>query len=382
MRFFRRLSLLLLLGGVIAFGFNNCGQPGSIELTGSAIQESQSVVDEGIDEEEIDPPGTPITPGNPQPPIGPISYVTKTTTVEVSENENRQVDVLIVIDNSGSMSFEQKNMADRFSDFTSQLTGLDWRLAIVTTDVSSDNNLKDGRLIKFSDMNNATFLDAKMDVQKVKAAFAKAIQRSEVGSSREQGIAASYRAVERSQESNSSISLPNKNFFRSTAILNIIVITDSNETPPKSGATIRNSPEELLKKIKSVWQQKTVVFHSIIVQSSDSKCLSINGNEKYGVSYEKASELTNGIVGSVCDNDYSQQLSLMGQVTRNSVNTITLECAPEDADQNGSVDLEIKNPSGQIIDRGFILKGAQIVFDQNLPLGKTTATYKCVANGS
>src|SRR4051812_11539371 len=43
------------------------------------------------------------------------------------------VDILIIDDNSGSMSPEQAKMATRFPDFLNSITHLDYRIAITTT---------------------------------------------------------------------------------------------------------------------------------------------------------------------------------------------------------------------------------------------------------
>ena len=47
------------------------------------------------------------------------------------------VDILIVDDNSGSMSPEQAQMAGRFPNFLQSLANLDYHIAITTTDVSA-----------------------------------------------------------------------------------------------------------------------------------------------------------------------------------------------------------------------------------------------------
>lgn len=94
--------------------------------------------------------------------------------VRVTENGTKQVeytvkatggkvDILFVDDNSGSMSFEQNNIASRFSSFIAALDKkfVDYRIGIITTDVSDPSNnpprtinrngaLQDGRLIEFS----------------------------------------------------------------------------------------------------------------------------------------------------------------------------------------------------------------------------------------
>src|SRR5690606_8968839 len=62
-----------------------------------------------------------------------------------------RVDILLVDDNSGSMSAEQNLLAQRFSTFISRLSGLDWQIGITTTDVTNDpvNGLR-GSLLELS----------------------------------------------------------------------------------------------------------------------------------------------------------------------------------------------------------------------------------------
>src|SRR5690606_12181526 len=122
--------------------------------------------------------------------------------VFVNANPTDKVDVLVVIDNSGSMKTEQQNMKSRFSSFIDKLSGLNWQLGIITTDVTRDTELRDGRLIEMSGLNTRV-LNTSMNINTVKTAFGNTIQRSESGSGSEQGIRASYRAVERSQENGS-----------------------------------------------------------------------------------------------------------------------------------------------------------------------------------
>jgi len=53
-----------------------------------------------------------------------------------------KADILFVDDNSGSMSFEQVHMADRFSTFLSALNtqSVDYRIGVITDDTTSSNN--------------------------------------------------------------------------------------------------------------------------------------------------------------------------------------------------------------------------------------------------
>lgn len=76
-----------------------------------------------------------------------------------------KVDILFVNDNSASMSWEQKRLANRFTNFIQDLDSksIDYRIAMTTTDISSAANpprtvnqngaLQDGRLIDFGSGN-------------------------------------------------------------------------------------------------------------------------------------------------------------------------------------------------------------------------------------
>src|SRR4051812_4792872 len=47
-----------------------------------------------------------------------------------------KVDILFVDDNSKSMAPEQQKMSERFSTFIQSLAGVDWQIAITTTDIA------------------------------------------------------------------------------------------------------------------------------------------------------------------------------------------------------------------------------------------------------
>src|SRR4051812_1071137 len=63
---------------------------------------------------------------------------TKTTEVPQTVEVNSNVDILIVIDDSGSMDVHQQNLTknvELFVDAISQNTLLDWRIGVITTDM-------------------------------------------------------------------------------------------------------------------------------------------------------------------------------------------------------------------------------------------------------
>jgi hypothetical protein len=298
------------------------------------------------------------------------------------------VDVLIVDDNSGSMSSEQAQMAQKFSSFLSQLDAkfIDYRIGIITTDVSSaatsstsddgasnslyneprainkNGALQDGNLVPFE--NGAAFLTS--STADKETLFAKNIQRAETlqceaylkqypnsplpqngyhancPSGDERGIFAANLFFEKNPSS----------FVRPNAHLAVVVLSDEDVRGNLYGGgdsyemETKDLPQTLVDKVKSAYSGKTLSVHSIIVKPGDAACeykqdhqmgpASINPTHgvtfnhihgSQGTQYAKATELTNGILGDICANDYGSQLANIGANIVDRLSDITLACA-------------------------------------------------------
>lgn len=282
-------------------------------------------------------------------------------TLHINVKETNQADVVIVVDNSASMRFEQANMAQRFSSLLDEMKRLDWRLGIITTDVSKDEPRKDGRFLNMKGTKGLEYLSSEMSDDLVKSAFSGTIQRpSREGNSNEQGIKATVRALERKPE-----------WLRDQASLNVVVVTDADETPVRGKAEPRNNPSYLLSLVKKNNPQKSFIFHSIIVKEGDEACLKKDDNEGYGRTYAWLSQKTGGIIGDVCSQDYSKQLNMIGQQVSQKIKNFQLECSP----LPGSV--VIQPEEGAPI-TGFQLKGSEVLLDEALPPGTTRVDYQCL----
>ena len=317
-----------------------------------------------------------------------LSFTVKNNIRQVSQNidviVNNKADIVVVIDNSGSMKVEQQNMAARFATFLDQLNGLDWRVAIITTDVDNDAIKKDGRFLMFDNMElqSATpvfYIHSGMDKTAAKAAFAATIQRPpSEGSGQEQGIAASLRAIQRSQDAASVVaSAPNRAFFRSDAVLNVVVVTDANETN-RNGTQPQNTPQFWFDSVRTLWPTKPFSYSSIIVRSGDTACRNTAGNEGYGTSYEKLSQLTGGIIGTVCASDYGTQLAQMGQSVANLRRTVSLNCAPLNQNKNGTLldDILVTLQSGDSLAVAAV-SGQTLTVASDFPAGTHRLDYWC-----
>ncbi|MFS4457576.1 hypothetical protein [Bdellovibrio sp. HCB2-146] len=354
----RRYLALGFITLLMAVSFNNCAQP----------KFSEAVKD-------VSSSGDPRTPGDDEG--GTI--VNKSKTVNIQDIS--KLDVLVVIDNSGSMKYEQKNMGDRFSRFMEQIAELQWRVGIITTDMSSTSQeLKDGRLVTIKDRTERWLDSAGPLAAQAQGYFSDTVQRTEEGSGYEQGIGATYRSIERAFTSGDA----NNGFFRDDAALAVVVVTDADETGDRNdpkNLKDRNRGENLVKLVASKWPGKPFIFNGIIVKSGDEACKNtdrtINQNEGYGVAYEKAAALTGGITGSVCEADYGTQLSSIGSGVSKVVRSIGLECAPVDADGDGKVDITVYNQASAQYLTNFTVSGSLLTFSDVLPSGVTTLNYNC-----
>lgn len=318
---------------------------------------------------------------------------------QVTVTKNNKVDILVVIDNSGSMKYEQTNMAQRFEKFIDQLSALDWRVAITTTDARTSATVTDaakaekidGRLLKFDKtafpVGTADFyyIDSAMNLNTAKAAFGRTIQRpANEGSGDEQGVATSLRAIQRSRDLASvAASAPNIGFFRPDANLSVLVVSDADESN-SSGTQIQNNPENWTSSVRSIWPTKSFAFNSIVVKSGDTACLKAKpagfiGNESYGKTYESLSLLTNGIIGSVCSTDYGTQLQKMGAAVVNLYRTVNLPCVPVDINKNKTLldDVMVTLEGGSVAAVASVA-GQTITLVNDLPTGTHNVRFYCL----
>jgi hypothetical protein len=296
---------------------------------------------------------------------------------DINVTSTNKADVLVVVDNSGSMKEEQANMASRFGTFLDQLSLLDWQVGIVTTDVSSDAAKKDGRLLEYSSLPGQYIISSAMNLTTSKSAFAATIQRPvSEGSGNEQGIGATYRAVQRYLDVGVTASQPNNSFFRTGAAFSVVVVTDADETNP-AGTEIKNQPDKLLSLVQTTFPSKPFSFNSIIIKPGDTACLNTPNNEGYGNTYDAMSKLTGGIIGTVCSQDYAAQLTAMGKAVTELVRSATLKCAPVDTNGDGKADISVVTADGSTAPT-YAINGSTVTFAQPLPLGLNKISYSCL----
>ena len=334
------------------------------------------------------------------------------------------VDILFVDDNSGSMYQIQKGIASAFSSFLSNISNLNYQIAITTTDISTTVNpvtgqvdppdaangfgaFQDGKFLPFTTGPNGNPLYVLTpSTPELENLFEGTIQRQETltcenddfnpndcPSDVARGIYAVNDAINRNQN----------NFFRPGAHLAIVILSDSDEcengvSPENCGSDYLNDePTTLVQNMASKFPTESFSVHSIVVP--DVQCeqqdtvTNPNGILTYGIigtTYMELSQpnssltslgnIVSGDIGNICLDsvpyyqNYSQQLSDIGSIVAQHAqnNPIQLACDPDP----NTISVSMSPPQSNPIQ--YSINSQNQVTFTNVPLGEqVTFSYEC-----
>lgn len=283
-----------------------------------------------------------------------------------------KVDILIVNDNSASMSFEQTRLAPRFANFIADLDSrnIDYRIAMTTTDVNGSGALKGGNLISFA---GNPYLTGKISNRV--SLFNSEIQRAEtlkcekfiagwirnnggnVNSINQSAYTEAYAqncpsGDERGIYAANLVVKNNPNgFIRSDAHLAIIMLSDEDErsglyTDGTFPLEDLDQPATLVSNVKNVLgieKFNSLSVHAIVVK--DQACLDLQNSQTLD-GYAPTTGLVRGSIGNayltfadkgwgrvadICSNDYTSQLGQIRAKITDNIKDILLSCsAPTD----------------------------------------------------
>lgn len=207
-----------------------------------------------------------------------------------------KVDILFIVDESGSMSSHQKNLATNINLFVSEIAKdgfLDFHIGVVTT--SMDNGNRSGRLVgvplyvERSTPNALAALESNLLV----------------------GIASSH-ATEKSFEPIEAALTPplvdgyNNGFYRDDAHLAVVFITDAED---QSSAEV-DYYVELLKVLKNGEDDK-IIAYGVIIPTGVTNCARDNSTQT-PVRIEDFLSRFNGLQFNLCDPDFGAKLAGLG----------------------------------------------------------------------
>ena len=279
-----------------------------------------------------------------------------------------RLDILIVVDNSKSMSGPQKKMAEKMSSFINEIEKVNWQMAVTTTDVSDGVYGLKGEFLPFDD-SGLKILTQK--VPQFRKKFIHAIYREEsinpcsgdCPSQDERALESVYLAIEKSKNQTQKL-------FRKDTDFVVIVLSNEDEGSDGRGQSLV-TPKKLLNKFDSVFPNKTMQLHGIIVLPGDRDCKRKQGwIADYGEFVYRMADLTNGLATSICSEDYGKELRSIGQKPRDLANVFFLDKEP----YLPSVKLQIYPKPDRDIPHS--IKGTKLSFAYPPPLHSTiTVTY-------
>ncbi|MEY4617768.1 MAG: hypothetical protein RJB66_2728 [Pseudomonadota bacterium] len=280
---------------------------------------------------------------------------------------NNQVDILIVVDDSSSMTPDNTKLSQRLNGFVTDLqsANIDWQMCITTTDVS----YYEGRPIKWSGTNSRILTKATANLS---AVFQQTINDLGSGySNDEQGIKASILSM---------LNNPVYPCYRSGSAFAAIIISDEDERSVGGNQSlssqqyqalgVQNLPSTFVNTANAVFGAgKRMAVNSIVVPDNQCKqSQDTQGSLSFvGTKYIELANMTSGTVGNICDSDYSTNLKYFKDAIVSTVSSVDLECVP-----SGTPVVTL--PSGYT----WTLSGSKMTFTPALAPGvNLTVQYKC-----
>jgi hypothetical protein len=291
--------------------------------------------------------------------------VKQTETIE----KTNKVDIVFVVDSSGSMMSERAELGQRIESFIAGLDDIDWQICVTTTDIQTQGQR--GLPLTFPDGEKVLNSFSQGAAEQ----FVNLVTNLPRGSADEQGIHALSLAFKRA----------NSECFREEASLATVLLSDEDER--STGGYLEhqnhrqfqllnevNYPERLVESVSQVFgPQKKFIANAIVIRSGDQSCYTKQMQDAdvwYGTRYEQLAHLTGGVVGNICAEDYSVQLTSFAKHIKQALDSIQLECVPNIFPK------VVTSP----ISSGFsaTLMGNKLYFSSPLPEGTAVSLdYSC-----
>ncbi|MGE0174530.1 MAG: hypothetical protein AB7T49_17175 [Oligoflexales bacterium] len=259
------------------------------------------------------------------------------------------IDILIVMDNSGSMSQEQANMATKMAPLLSSLTNANWKIGVVTT----DPNHNCMRAVISKGDTNAT------------SAFASAMSAGSSGSGEEYGLKMAVRGL----------SCTNTNWLRQGSSLAVLIVSDEDNCSDgncPNGSFDYESSHYVGDYIKNTLNRDLGTkarMYGIIWEPTVSQSACSTGYNKGNV-YAQSVAYTGGSTGSICATNYTSILNRMSSEMATTLqNQFVLKYTPN----AGSVSVTVQDVGSlmPVAWTGFTVSGNVLTFTQIPPEGST-----------
>ena len=232
------------------------------------------------------------------------------------------VDILFVVDNSGSMSANQTNLKNNFDSFIAvyDTAGVDYNIAIITTDSSSFI----GDIITSATADPVTEFNDQIDLVGWR------------GSAHEKGLWYSYESTSGAGDAAPGSST---GFFREPAKLVVVYVSDEQDWSHQtygSGGSATMTPSDYSAHLLSLKSSSHLVVAHGVAGDYPSGC-STNGHATFGDGYYDVVSDLGGTFMSICAEDWSVT---MDTLARESLALLSFELTETPFEETISVTVE------------------------------------------
>lgn len=205
----------------------------------------------------------------------------KTETFKQAKATGGQVDFLLVVDDSGSMTPKQSSVASQATAFFQTLQGskIDYQIGVTTTDTTGTNYP--------AGCFRGTYKIITPQTPNALKEFQGNVNAGNTGSPQEKGLEAAYEALSSTRLNDPKC---NKGFLRQGADLVIVFISDENDVSPKPVA-------DYVTFFKSL--KRGIVIATLV--GPQGGCSGTNGNASYGSRYIQVAQSFTSFFQSICN---------------------------------------------------------------------------------
>ncbi len=239
------------------------------------------------------------------------------------------VDVLLVVDNSGSMQPYQEKLSTNFDQFLTYFIegDVDYHIGVVTTTVGEAQPYGScteddvAAIPPGGELVEGTYIGA--DTPDASEVFSRLVQVGTCGSGYEMGLESAYLAV-----TEPLVSGANAGFIRDEAYFSIIFVSDEQDSSPLPVADYINA----FRDVKG--QRNRDIFNaSALVVSDTDACTAaqVASGADEGTRYVDVAQQTGGVLGNICADDFGDIVTELSLASSRLTDTFYLSKMPAPA---------------------------------------------------
>ena len=230
-----------------------------------------------------------------------------------------KIDVLMVVDNSSSMDSYQEKLGSNFQAFISWFVegNVDYRIAVTTTDDDNDPAVSEPARGAFV----GPVITSDMDIDEADALFRQEVNVGTGGSGIEAGLKTAYLALTDADHLGDQIT----GFLRDDASLSIVFVSDEENSSPWPVNDYINAFFELK------GQRDRAVFNASALTVTDETLCDEQAAEfsSPGTRYVDAAAQTHGLIGNLCDSDFTKIVNDLSLANSRIADTYLLSREPD-----------------------------------------------------